>query len=839
MAQEQQRLDPALRHTQTLTPISPASTLSQYPPQYQQPATATLDNLYSKSPSSAVDFSGDCDAHYGSLENDGTGDGSTKRLRACEACRGLKVRCDPNPTNPGGPCKRCAKANRNCVITQPSRKRQKKTDSRVTELENKINSLTATLKATGGDAIVNALEPQVMRVAAQIPYQRTQSNEYGAQFNVSGRASGDWGGYKPITPPMVLAGQKRKHAGSRESTTPDTRSLSISGRNGCIPAGYGFNDAAPETVSQHGKAPLTHNYADVVDRGLVTSEMATKMFNHYVERMAPHMPAVVFSPATTAAEVRKAKPTLFLAILSVSSGMNYPDLQRMLTKEIMAIYGERIITNGEKTLEIIQALHVNTLWYWPPEHFEELKFYQLVHIAAVMAIDIGIGKKSKSAKMNKHAGLWREHPWRKTPYLDPEGIEARRAWLSCYFLCCNAAMGLRRLNLIRWSTFMADCVNVLENSPEAAHSDKTLCQWVRSQKITEEVGTQFSMDDPSANVSVTDPKMQYFMKAFEKDLDNWSNQISAGVQSPALIMAKHVVNLYMHEIAIQTDPLGDPDDAGGTNFSIPEQLTPAHIDALLTCLKSIEGTFEIFLKFDVDTIRCFPVAHFVRIAYAVVILIKMYFAAASPNSELGKVINKDSMKVEYYLDNLVALFKASAAQEKSRPAAKFLTVLIMLKTWFHRQREHQSPPAGEVPVATHMPHEPVAVGTPNLANQQRRPQSSYGVANTPLQLLSEVATGDSRAQPRAGTVNHYLNNQNNWSSLDEASHQQNQGSGDFNGPTMDPSLNSDFVYNMGDGFEQAMGMTLGGGDFGAYFNDDPFFGSLMDSVGAAPGWDGF
>jgi len=419
------------------------------------------------------------------------------------------------------------------VITQPSRKRQKKTDSRVAELEKKIDALTASLQAKGAggrlDSGVNAQN--------HMPYQHPNNGAYGVPFTVrSERGSGEWPGYKPTAPPMVVAGQKRKHGESRDSTTPDTRSPSVSGqaKSNTTPSAFAFHDAVTKSAPQAVKAPQTHEYrdADVIDRGLVTAEMATQMFNWYVEKMAIHMPAVVFPYGTTAAEVRKTKPTLFLAILSASSGMNYPELQRMLTKEVMNIYAERIISNGEKTLEIIQALHVSTLWYWPPEHFEELKFYQLIHIAAVMAIDIGIGKKSKSVKKkNANSGLWRDHPWRKTPYPDPESIEARRAWLACYFLCCNAAMGLRRLNLIRWTPFMTDCLNVLENSPEAAHSDKTLCQWVRSQQIAEDVGTQFSMDDPSASVNIADPKVQYALKGFERDIERWSSQIPLDVQS--------------------------------------------------------------------------------------------------------------------------------------------------------------------------------------------------------------------------------------------------------------------------------------------------------------------
>lgn len=71
-----------------------------------------------------------------------------KRPRACDACRQLKVRCEPDDKNPSGSCKRCAKANRRCVVTPPTRKRQKKTDSRVSELEKKIDALTASLQAS-------------------------------------------------------------------------------------------------------------------------------------------------------------------------------------------------------------------------------------------------------------------------------------------------------------------------------------------------------------------------------------------------------------------------------------------------------------------------------------------------------------------------------------------------------------------------------------------------------------------------------------------------------------------------------------------------------------------
>lgn len=66
-------------------------------------------------------------------------------LRACEYCRQHKVRCDIDQRDPGGSCGRCVKANRDCVSGSYSRKRRRTTDSRVLELESKVEKLMVRL----------------------------------------------------------------------------------------------------------------------------------------------------------------------------------------------------------------------------------------------------------------------------------------------------------------------------------------------------------------------------------------------------------------------------------------------------------------------------------------------------------------------------------------------------------------------------------------------------------------------------------------------------------------------------------------------------------------------
>lgn len=462
-----------------------------------------------------------------------------KKARACESCRGLKVRCEPDPSNPNpddGPCRRCAKAGRACVVTQPTRKRQKKTDSRVAELEKKIDALTASLHATRGSGSVGhndrdthaAVETYPLSSLASRSWQSAAAQATPTQGPARAQAvphspamgqgpvkfggiEVDFGRLKG-PPPMVMAGQKRKFTDA-SSVTED--------RPASAPP-------LPPQVSASSSG-MGHEYSDCVDRAIITMDKANELWTRYTDHMVPHLPGVVFPAGTTAAEIRKTKPVLFLSIMAVSSS-EMPSVQRTLTKELMQILADKVMVVGEKSLELVQAMQVAVMWYWPPEHFEELKFYQLVHIAAVMAIDIGLGRKKSimggGMGLKKHIPAeWRQQHFKKHPLPDPTTVEARRAWLACYFLATNTSMALHRPNLIRWNSFMTECVDILESSPEAAPTDKYFCHLVWTHKLAEEVGIQFAMDDPSASINIADSRTQYALRGFERDLEKYSSSV--------------------------------------------------------------------------------------------------------------------------------------------------------------------------------------------------------------------------------------------------------------------------------------------------------------------------
>lgn len=342
-----------------------------------------------------------------------------KRSRACEACRHLKVRCIPDPGHPDQWCKRCIRAKRRCVITLPSRRRQKKAsaaENRVAELEKKIDALQANLH-----------NPRTGNGNAHVPDKSMMSSSLSSHDN--SRAEGRT---------MPVAGELRlpdnEELMIRQRSLSVSSDSSISGSSSVV-ANPGNPNLYPSFMSSRPPELSDKNeFADIIDQRIVDTEMAEKAFKHYNEKMAPSLPAVVFSPEATMSEVRRTKPTLFLAILCVSIARFDHNLLPTLRNILLHTFAQRIMFSGEKSLELVQSLLVTAFWYTPPDYFEQLRFYQFIHQASIMAMDLGMNRRAKP-RSKKSLIKFRDQSFgNRTFCLDPDSVEVRRTWVGCYFI---------------------------------------------------------------------------------------------------------------------------------------------------------------------------------------------------------------------------------------------------------------------------------------------------------------------------------------------------------------------------------------------------------------------
>lgn len=254
-------------------------------------------------------------------------------------------------------------------------------------------------------------------------------------------------------------------------------------------------------------------------------------------------------------------------------------------------------------------------------------------------------------------------------------------------------MSLRRPLLIRWSPYAEECLDILASSPDALPSDRWLCHLVRAQHIAEDIGFQFSMDDPASQLSLTDSKTQYHLKAFERQLKEWQESAPKELRDkPVMKHTEAIINLYMHEIAMHhnhniddfkppynINPIEGPPD--------PDSVTPAHIESLSACLQSIHAAFNAFLAMDLKSLRALPTLFFVRNSYAAVALIKMYSAVAAKGSKFATIFKPEDLKVESYMDRMINTLAKTGEGGASRVAYKFSFIFTMLKNWHLKRIE--------------------------------------------------------------------------------------------------------------------------------------------------------
>ena len=419
--------------------------------------------------------------------------------RACAHCRSQKVRCIIDDENPDV-CQRCAKSGRPCVFTPlQKRKQRKRTDTRVAELEREMRAMRAALKNKEHSKDLQSTSGRQSRTAPE--------GLWFIENNLNAPRIGN-----DVAPPAITY----PATGSARLVTGPAQ------RNGPTGLAKRFVDR-----------PLTDS-KDVVESGMISMATARQLFASYREHLLPHYPVVPIPDSTSADELRQVKPTLFLAIIAAAAGTESPELSAMLDQEVLHTYAAKSLVQSEKSLEIVQALLVSSIWYHPPNKFGQLKYYEYIHMAATMAMDIGIGSRptthrSRFGSKDKQLQVRNSnvHPLEDTANPDlsltprsrdsspnTTSLESRRTFLACFVICSGVSMALRRPNMLRINSYVRECLEVLERSPDSLPSDRTLVPWAKLIILGDEINASFCYDDPGGVASISELSTQLMLKDF-------------------------------------------------------------------------------------------------------------------------------------------------------------------------------------------------------------------------------------------------------------------------------------------------------------------------------------
>ena len=170
--------------------------------------------------------------------------------------------------------------------------------------------------------------------------------------------------------------------------------------------------------------------ADVIDRGVISLNTAEDLVSLFINDLLVYFPFLVFPADITARHLRTTKPVLFLAILASTSIAVDVSLANTLNREMLVMYAQRFFFAAEKSLEMVQALLLMNVYYLPPEKPSQIQAYQYAHIAATMALEIGIASRKRIPRKSVPG---QGKPKSATKF-DEQMAEQARTILACYHL---------------------------------------------------------------------------------------------------------------------------------------------------------------------------------------------------------------------------------------------------------------------------------------------------------------------------------------------------------------------------------------------------------------------
>ncbi|KAF2029253.1 hypothetical protein EK21DRAFT_68187 [Setomelanomma holmii] len=577
--------------------------------------------------------------------------------RACEACRLSKVRCLVNPDVGSTQCQRCAKAGRACVFAPPAKRRQRKrTDVRVTELEKEIKQMRDLLKSTNNRASSDISDHETGDEASD---EEAQHDEKLTPIESSLRGNTSATTTSSVTAPWPLQPPEDKNAPAAKCGPKDL-------------IGPADND--------------------IVERGIISQHMAEELMSIWRNDLVNACPGITIPRQWTVYELRANKPSLFHAVMAAAAHSKGSELSDKLHEEAVYLYARSAFINGEKSVQSIQAMLVTVAFYSPPKTPGQLQIYQWVNMAASMALELGLASKPRT-----HEQLPKRAIRSLQKISSPEELlEHCRTVLTLYVISAGFSMRLKRPNILLFNSWMEECVIMLDKSKLL--EDRRTIAWLKLQRIADEANTAFGFDDASTSFSLSELRMQIILRIFDRRMQDWRKSVSDDVMTLFMTIEYYQNMLSMWEFGMDGGRY-DVTEFRNRHLTLPaldddcvqpESLlsrSALQINATTKCIGAAQAILDCFIEIPILRLQRAPNVLFVRAIYALVALMKADYAVGT-DAEMEELLDSQSLKVDFYLDTVLARSKEAVGPQKCRIPSHWTFVLeAKLKSWRDEYRQ--------------------------------------------------------------------------------------------------------------------------------------------------------
>ncbi|KAK6522416.1 hypothetical protein TWF281_002978 [Arthrobotrys megalospora] len=383
---------------------------------------------------------------------------------------------------------------------------------------------------------------------------------------------------------------------------------------------------------------------DVIGRNLVSEAQAEEFFSLFAE-MSTHFPFYVIPPGATHATLRREKPVLLMAILCTASGIE-KRVQMVLERDFRKVYSERVIVNGEKSLELLQAGLIYLAWFQCHFSPKTQIFLQMMHIFISLVTDLGYDRKPDKVKpptgvvgndgsvpspMFSEAGSEPVDSPEKAAEKEFRSKEIRRAFLGCWWVTSSISIDFRKRIPLHFSSYMGRCQQTFVDDPEF-ESDKYMVMMLRLQKFQEDVCETFRYHEPELAGKQDILRIQMSLKAFQSQLKIIEQDFRyLDPRNPAydgIYPAIFAMGMYLHEIGLHMTP--PPASTASYAPTASLEYTAERINILSECLAYTKKFLDCMTTRDASCYRKMTAPCWMRISYAFVVLSKLALGGTEP-----------------------------------------------------------------------------------------------------------------------------------------------------------------------------------------------------------------
>jgi hypothetical protein len=346
--------------------------------------------------------------------------------------------------------------------------------------------------------------------------------------------------------------------------------------------------------------------------------------------------------------LREKSPVLLLSVLvhTVTKETQGTELEiyHELVRETPRILADQVIGQGQRSIELVQALLVAAFWNKPLRSGPQGGCYQSVQLAADMAIDLGIAgpslQPSPVAYFSRHE--------------DTTSLDARRTWLACFVALSTSSLQMRRPIAVPWNAYHEECLLHLESSGEPG--DILLCQIVRITQLDQEFADHLCLCQIGIFVDGNSHSTYSTIETLQNKLDAWAAQVPPSLaSSQTLKVWWHVAMIRLHELVLHTPtnkasfaPPFIPGRIAVKDFPKPITITPPLRNALEVLVHHCHAVIDIVAEMDPALVLSLPTFCLPPIVlYSLYVLVTAMVAATDPVSTYGQCLTRDSFRVEH------------------------------------------------------------------------------------------------------------------------------------------------------------------------------------------------